>query len=99
MSNSKFVARKWYKLQIKKINYNATNEINYNAKILKSSLRNYNDAYILVGGGITVTASPSNIQVTFKNCATFEIVQRLWNNNRSCWRFRFSNASVQFNRI
>ena len=39
-------------------------------KFLKSSLCDYNDAYILVRGEITATAAPAT-QVTFTNCAPF----------------------------
>ena len=53
-----------------KANYNVGNEITYNTKVLKSNLRDYNDAYILVKGYITVTAAPE-IQVAFKICAPF----------------------------
>ena len=42
-----------------KSNYDATNEITNNTEILKSSLCEYNDAYILVKGDISV--------VRFKN--------------------------------
>ena len=53
-----------------KANYGAGNEIIYNKEVLKSNLCDYNDAYILVKGDITVTTSPE-IQVAFKNCAPF----------------------------
>ena len=46
------------------------NEITYNAEVLKAKLCDYNDAYILIKGDITVTAAPE-IQVAFKNCAPF----------------------------
>ena len=42
----------------------------YNTEVLKSNLCDYNDAYILVRGDITVTAAPTT-QVAFKNCAPF----------------------------
>ena len=42
-----------------KLNYDATNEITNNTEISKSSLCEYNDAYILVKGDISV--------VRFKN--------------------------------
>ena len=45
-------------------------EITYNTEVLKSNLCDYNNAYILVRGDITVTAAPQ-IQVAFKNCAPF----------------------------
>ena len=69
--DSKFVTRKWNILNdYSKTNYNATNEIIYNTKILKSNLSDYYDSYILVRGDITVTAVPRT-QVVFKNCAPF----------------------------
>ena len=68
---SKFATRK---LNIvndnSKSNDDATNEITHNNKILKSNLCDYNDAYILVTGDITVVAAPAT-QVLFKNCAIF----------------------------
>ena len=39
-------------------------------KVLKSNLYDYNDAFILVRGDISVTASPKT-QVSFKNCVPF----------------------------
>ena len=48
-------------------NYDAGDEIIYNAEVLKSSLSYFNDAYILVKGNITVIKFHS-IQVSFKNC-------------------------------
>ena len=39
-------------------------------QVLKSSLCDYNNAYILVRGDITIIAAPQ-IQVAFKNCAPF----------------------------
>ena len=51
--NSKFETRKWYIVNDQRNeNYDAGNEIIYNTKILKSNLCGYNDAYILVKGGI-----------------------------------------------
>ena len=41
-----------------------------NAEVLKSNLCDYNDAYILVRGDITVAAAPAT-QVAFNNCAPF----------------------------
>ena len=71
VNDSKFVTRKWNIVNDNsKANYNAGNEITYNTEVLKSNLCDYNDAYILVKGDITVTASPE-IQVAFKNCAPF----------------------------
>ena len=71
-NTSKFITRKWNIVNDdnSKANYNAGNEITYNTEVLKSNLCDYNDAYILVKGDITVTAAPE-IQVAFKNCAPF----------------------------
>ena len=59
-NNSKFVTRK---LNIvndnSKSNYDTTNQITYNTEILKSNLCDYNDAYILVRGDITIVAAPA----------------------------------------
>ena len=69
--DSKTVRRKWNIVNdISKANYNVGNEIIYNTEVLKSNLCDYNDAYILVKGDVTVTAVPA-IQVSFKNCAPF----------------------------
>ena len=51
-------------------NYDVGKEIIYNTEVLKSNLCDYNDAYILVKGDITVAAAPAT-QVPFKNCAAF----------------------------
>ena len=51
-------------------NYDVGNQIIYNTDVLKSDLCDYNNAYILVRGDITVTAAPV-IQVSFKSCAPF----------------------------
>ena len=67
-SNSKFVTRKWKIVNDNsKSNYDAGNEITYNTEILKSNLYDFNIAYILVKGDITVTAAPAT-QVSFTNC-------------------------------
>ena len=72
-NDSKFVTRKWNIVNdISKSNFDATNEITYNTEFLESNLRDYNDAYILVRGDVTVIAA-SATQVAFK------IVDRLLN--------------------
>ena len=57
--------------------YNEDNQIKFQTSVLRSSLCEYSDAYILVKGTIaageqTVT-TPNNVNknVIFKNCATF----------------------------
>ena len=68
-NDSKFVTRKWDIVNDNsKSNYDATNEITYNTKVLKSNICDYNDAYILVRGDITVVAAPAS-QVAFTNWA------------------------------
>ena len=67
-NDSKFTTRKWKIVNDNsKVNYEEGCEITYNTGVLKSNLCNYNDAYILVRGDITVTTAPQ-IQVAFKNC-------------------------------
>ena len=69
--DSKIVRRKWNIVNDNsKANYNVGNEIIYNTEVLKSNLCDYNNAYILVRGDITVKAAPAT-QVAFKNCAPF----------------------------
>ena len=70
-SGSKFVTRKWNIVNDQSnANYYVGNEIIYNADVLKSNFCDYNDAYILVKGNITVIAAPET-QVSFKNFAPF----------------------------
>ena len=70
-SDSKFVKRKWNIVNDNsKSNYDATNEIIYKTEVLNPYLCDYNDAYILVRGDITVVAAPA-VQVAFENCAPF----------------------------
>ena len=70
-NDSKFVTRKWNIVNDNsEASYSAANDITYNAEVLKSSLCNYNDGYILVTGAITVTTAPVT-QVSIKNCAPF----------------------------
>ena len=47
-------------------NYDVGKKIIYNTEILKSSLCDFNDAYILERGNITVIAAPRT-QVSLKN--------------------------------
>ena len=57
-SDSKFVTRKGNIVNDQSnANYDVGNEIIYNTEILKSNLRDFNDAYILGKGDVTVTAA------------------------------------------
>ena len=56
--------------------YNVNSQIKFKTTMLKSSLCDYGDAYILVQGTITVNntapdANNTNKKVIFKNCAPF----------------------------
>ena len=77
---SKFRTRNWAEINDKiRGAYSPNKQNRFKTAILRSSLCNYSDAYILVKGNITVNnnagagAAASNInkKVTFKNCAPF----------------------------
>ena len=56
--------------------YNTNSQIKYKTSMLKSSLCDYSDAYMLVSGTTRVAAlatggGKNNIQVVFKYCAPF----------------------------
>ena len=57
--------------------YNTNSQIKFKTSMLKSSLSDYNDAYIFVSGTITVAPQARdntnnvNKEVVFKNCAPF----------------------------
>ena len=71
-NDSKFLTRKWNIVNDNsKANYNKGNEIIYNTEVLKSNLCDYNNAYILVTGYITIAGHNLTMQVAFKNCALF----------------------------
>ena len=53
-----------------KANYGVGNEIIYNTKVLKSNLCDYNDAYILVTGNITIIGDNAH-GVASKHCTAF----------------------------
>ena len=56
-SDSKFVTRKCNIVNDQSnANYGVGNEVIYNTEVLKSNLRDYNHAYILVRGNITIIA-------------------------------------------
>ena len=69
--DSKFVTSKWNIVNnISNVDYDVGNEIIYNLEVLKSNLRDYNDAYILVRVDITIIGHQVT-QAAFKNCAPF----------------------------
>ena len=70
-SDSNFVTRKWNIVNDQSnANYDVRNKIIYHTDVLKFNLCDYNDAYILVRGNITITGHQVT-QVALKNCAPF----------------------------
>ena len=78
--SSKFKTKNWVeKNDESRGTYNVNSQIKFETTMLKSSLRDYSDAYILVKGTITVNntaaansdANNTNKKVIFKNCAPF----------------------------
>ena len=79
---SKLITQKWVKMNDKPRGiYSINSNIRFKTTMLKSSLCDYSDAYILVKGAITITGTGAdkavrqtderNKQVAFKNCAPF----------------------------
>ena len=77
---SKFRTRNWIEINDESRGaYNVNSQIKFKNTILKSSLCDYSDAYILVKGTITVnntaaagaSANNTSKKVIFKNCAPF----------------------------
>ena len=77
---SKFRTRNWIEINDEsKGAYNVNSQIKFKTTMLKSSLCDYSDAYILVKGTISVNnsaaagaaANNTNKKVIFKNCAPF----------------------------
>ena len=77
---SKFRTKNWVEINDESRGaYNVNSQIKFKTTMLKSSLCDYSDAYILVKGTITVNntaaadadANNTNIKVIFKNCAPF----------------------------
>ena len=77
---SKFKTRNWVEINDESRRaYNVNSQIKFKTTMLKSSLCDYSDAYILVKGTITLTntaaqgaaANNTNKKVILKNCAPF----------------------------
>ena len=76
----KFRTKNWVEMNDEsRGTYNVNSQIKFKTTVLKSSLCDYSDVYILVKGTITVNntavadtdASSTNKKVIFKNCAPF----------------------------
>ena len=74
---SKFKTRNWAEINDEaRGTYSPNKQIKFKTSMLRSSLCDYSDAYILVKGNITVNntaaaANDTNKKVIFKNCAPF----------------------------
>ena len=77
---SKFRTKNWFEINDEsRGTYKVNSQIKFKTTMLKSSLYDYSDAYILVNGAITVNntaaadadAGNTNKKVIFKNCAPF----------------------------
>ena len=77
---SKFRTKNWVEINDKsRGTYSVNRQINFKTSMLRSSLCDYSDAYILVKGNISVNntagagaaANNTNKKVIFKNCAPF----------------------------
>ena len=72
----RFVTKKWIEIYDQsEENYNVNREIRIKTSILRSDLRDYSDAYIIVKGDITLegnnNANKRNKNLAFKNTASF----------------------------
>ena len=77
---SKFRTKNWVEINndVRSV-YSPNKQIRFKTSMLRSSLCDYSDAYILVKGNLTVnntgadgaTANNTNKKVIFKNCAPF----------------------------
>ena len=79
---SKFRTKNWVEINDEsRGKYNVGSQINFKTTMLKSSLCDYSDAYILVKGKITIAGAGNDVAtrqadkrnkgVVFKNCAPF----------------------------
>ena len=74
--SSKFTTRKWYVINDQNnADYGEESEsgatVKFETKVMKSSLCDYSDAYVLVTVDITATGGNANTRVAFRNCAAF----------------------------
>ena len=79
---SRFTTKNWIEINDQsRRTYNTNSDIRFKTTMLKSSLCDYSDAYILVKGRITITGARNNeparqgderdTGVIFKNCGPF----------------------------
>ena len=104
---SKFKTKNWVEMNDEsRGTYNENNQIRFKTSMLRSSLCDYSDAYILVKGTITVAevtpAAPNNgnKNVIFKNCAQFTNCISRINNTQVDDAYDIDvDASMTLNRI
>ena len=70
----KFATRKWYVFPDQNnTDYGEgkkdSTTVKFETKVIKSSLGDYSDAYILVTGDLTATGGDGHTRIAFKNCA------------------------------
>ena len=84
---SKFRTKKWVEINESRRTCSTNSQIKFKTTMLKSSLCDYSDAYILVKANITVNntgganANNANKKLRFKNCAPFTNCISKINNN------------------
>ena len=74
--SSRFATRKWYVINDQSnTDYGEGNEddttVKFETKVIKSSLCNYSNAYILLTEDITAIRGDADTRVAFKNCGPF----------------------------
>ena len=87
----KFRTKTWIEINDQsRVTRNTNSDIRFKTAMLKYSLYDYSDAYILVKGGITITGEGDNVVnrqadernkgIIFKNCAPFSNCKSEMNN-------------------
>ena len=77
--SSQFATKRWYVVNDQNNKDSgegneSSTTANFETKVIKSSLWDYSDAYILVTGNITAAGSNDNTRVAFKNlCSIYQI--------------------------
>ena len=80
----RFITKKWIKFHDQSgVTYNTSKQIRVKALMLRSDLCNFNDAYIVVKGIVTVSTGERdigkmNIKVILKNNAPFISCKNKW---------------------
>ena len=74
--SSEFATRESYVINDQNnAEYGERNNINlsikFETKVIKASLCDYSDSYVLLTGDMTATGGNANTKVAFKNCASF----------------------------